>query len=284
MSCTNEKRGIRGGNESRDVSSWAGFKSLLGSLFLFEFVPQIINLELNMESIKAGCHMNRVIVDIDDTLIDTARRMQKLWILLLDREIPEEAVEKMNLEQIFMKFATKEQISRVKEFQKGYWDLLLCLDETGVESLKLHEPMPYAAYILQSWSKKAELVYLTGRTENMRSLTLNELKKFGFPTENTKLVMFKPEDYARPKGERPSGPTLIETKSRLCSDICKNSNVVRVIDDYPGYFPIFQQLEIPDRIGFLNPKKYKPQHYLDKGATRVVEIWKELHDDLPKAT
>jgi hypothetical protein len=228
--------------------------------------------------------MNRVIVDIDDTLIDTAQRTNMLWVLLLNREIPKEAVETMNLEQIFMKFATKEQISRVREFQKRYWDLLLCLDEAGVESLKLHEPMPYAADILQSWSKKAYLVYLTGRTENMRSITQNELKKFGFPTENTKLAMFRPEDYARPKGENPSGPTLIDTKSRLCSDICKDSNVVRVIDDYPGYFPIFQQLAIPDRIGFLRPKKYKPQHYLDRGATRIVESWKELQDDLPKVT
>jgi len=158
------------------------------------------------------------------------------------------------------------------------------LDEAGVESLKFHEPIPYAADILQSWSKKLEIVYLTGRTENMRSLTLNELKKSGFPTVNTNLVMFKPEDYARPKGEDPSGPTLIDTKSRLCADICKNFNVLRVIDDYPGYFPIFKQLEIPDRIGFLSPKRYKPQHYLERGATRVVESWKELQDDLPKAT
>lgn len=228
--------------------------------------------------------MNRVIVDIDDTLIDTGQRMHKLWNLLLDREIPKEAVETMSLERAFMKFATEEQISRVKEFQKRFWDLLLCLDEAGVESLRLHEPMPFAADTLQSWSKRSQIVYLTGRTENMRSMTLNEMKRFGFPTENTELVMFKPEDYARPKGENPSGPTLIDTKSRLCSDICKNSNVVRVIDDYPGYFPIFQQLQIPDRIAFLNPKKYKPKHYLDRGATRVVESWKRLQDDLPKAT
>lgn len=223
--------------------------------------------------------MNGVIVDIDDTLIDTGQRMHKLWNLLLDREIPKEAVETMNLERIFMKFATREQTSRVKEYQRRYWDLLLCLDEAGVESLKLHEPMPYAADILQSWSKKLEIFYLTGRTDNMRFLTLDEMKRFSFPTENTKLVMFKPEDYARPKGENPSGPTLIDTKSRLCLDICKNSNVVRVIDDFPGYFPIFQRLHIPDRIGFLNPKKYKPQHYLDRGATRVVESWKEIQDD-----
>ncbi len=228
--------------------------------------------------------MYRVVVDIDDTLIDTVRRMHRLWGLLLDREVPKEAVETLSLEQVFMKFATQEQISRVKEFQKRYWDLLLCLDEAGVESLKLHEPIPCAADVLQSWSKESEIVYLTGRTENTRSLTLKELKKFGFPTENTVLVMFKPGDYARPKGEDPSGPTLVDTKSRLCSDICKNSNVVRVVDDYPGYFPIFRQLEIPDRIGFLHPRKYKTQDYLDKGATRVVESWKEFQDDPPKTT
>ncbi len=220
--------------------------------------------------------MNRIIVDIDDTIIDTAQRVHKLWTLLLDREIPRKAVETMRLEQIFMKFASKEQTSKVKEFQKQYWDLLLCLDKAGVESLELHEPIPYASNVLQSWSQKAEIVYLTGRIENMRSLTLNELRKFSFPTKNIKLVMFKPEDYARPKGENPSGPTLIDTKSKLCSGICKSHNVVRVIDDYPGYFPLFQRLQIPDRIGFLRLNKYKPQNYLDRGATRVVESWKEL--------
>lgn len=225
--------------------------------------------------------MNGVIVDIDDTLIDTGQRMHKLWNLMLDREVPKEAVETLSLEQIFMKFATKEQISRIKEFQKRYWNLLLCLEETGVESLKLHEPIPFAANILRDWSKKSVIIYLTGRTENMRSLTLSELKRFGFPRINTKLVMFKPEDYARPKGENPNGPTLIDTKSNLCSEICKSSKVVRVIDDYPGYFPIFQKRDIPDRIGFLHSKKYNPQHYLDRGATRVIKSWKELHDDKP---
>lgn len=227
--------------------------------------------------------MKGVIVDIDDTLIDTARRMHKLWRLLLNRDVPLEAVETMNLEQIFMKFATKDQISRVKDFQKRYWDLLLCLDASGVKSLNLHDPMPYAAGVLQKWQKKFELVYLTGRTENMRSLTLHELKTFGFPTANTRLVMFQPEDYARVKGEEPSGPTLVDVKSRLCTEICENAEVIGAIDDYPGYFTVFRQLEIPDRIGFLRPNRYNAQQYLDRGATRVVESWEELQDDIPKA-
>ncbi|UCC34014.1 MAG: hypothetical protein JSW53_03170, partial [Candidatus Bathyarchaeota archaeon] len=82
--------------------------------------------------------MNGVIVDIDDTLINTRRRMHRVWNLLLNREVPTEAVETQGLEQIFMNFASKEQKSQVKEFQKRFWNILLCLDESGVESLKLH--------------------------------------------------------------------------------------------------------------------------------------------------
>lgn len=227
--------------------------------------------------------MNTVVVDIDDTLIDTGQRMHKLWNLLLDREIPTAVTETMALEQIFMKLATKEQLSRIKEFQKRYWDLLLGLDGAGIESFKLHQPIPYAVDTLQRWSQKLEIVYLTGRTENLRALTLSELRSFGFPTENTKLVMFKPGDYARPKGDTLSGPTLVDTRFILCSAICQSSNVARVVDDYPGYFPVYQQLKIPDRIGFLRPKKYKPHHYLDRGATRVIASWEEFQNAPPEA-
>lgn len=226
--------------------------------------------------------MASIVVDIDDTLIDTGRRMQKVWHKLLGREIPSEAVETLSLEQIFMKFASPEQKARVTQFQKRFWDVVLCLEKAGLESLRFHEPVPFAAEVLQKWNKSSKIFYLTGRTENTRSLTLGELKKFGFPTENTRLIMFSPEDYARPKGENPSGPTLIDTKLDLFSQICGSSDVFRVIDDYPGYFPIFKQFNVPDRIGFLRPKRYTPQHYPDRGATRVVKSWKELQDDPPK--
>jgi hypothetical protein len=232
--------------------------------------------------LEVGQLMASVVVDIDDTLIDTGQRLHKVWNLLLNREISMKAIETLSLEQIFLKFASKEQKSRVKEFQKRFWDILLCLEAVGIKSLELHKPIPFAADVLQTWSGKTKIIYLTGRTENVRSLTLDELKRFRFPTQNTQLVMFKPKDYARPRGENPSGPTLIDTKSNLCSEVCRSSNVVRVIDDYPGYFPIFKQFEIPDRIGFLRSKKYSPQHYTDRGATRVIESWKELQGDMPE--
>jgi len=226
--------------------------------------------------------MISTVVDVDDTLVNTDRRMQHVWRQILGREVPMEAVETMDVFQIFEKFASSDQKARVNEFQKRYWDIVLCSEKIGIELLKLHEPIPFAADVLQTWSKQCKLVYLTGRTENTRDLTLAELRKFGFPTDNSQLVMFNLEDYARARGENPSGPTLIEAKLKLFSSIVKQHNVVRVVDDYPGYFTIYKQFNIPDRIGLLRPKKHSSQQYIDRGATRVVESWEQLLGDIPK--
>jgi len=94
--------------------------------------------------------------------------------------------------------------------------------------------------------------------------------------------MFSLEDFARVRGVNPSGPTLVDAKSKLFSTISKKHNVVRVVDDYPGYFPIYKQFDVPERIGLLSSKRYTPQQFIDRGATRVVESWKQLQDDLPK--
>ena len=226
--------------------------------------------------------MVSVVVDVDDTLINTERRMQGVWRGLLGREVPMEAIETLGFGQIFKKFASSNQNTRANKLGKKFWDIILCLENIGIGLAELDEPIPFAAEVLQTWSKHCQLVYLTGRTENTRDLTLDQLRKFGFPTDNIRLMMFSLEDYARARGLNPSGPTLVEAKSRLFSSISKQYNVVRVVDDYPGYFPIYRQFDVPERIGFLRPKKYSPQQYIDRGATRIVESWKELQDDLPK--
>lgn len=223
-----------------------------------------------------------VVLDVDDTLIATEKRIQGVWRELLGRDLPLETVETLGLEQIFMKYASSEQKSRVREFQKRFWDIVLCLEEVGVKLLMLHEAVPFAADVVHAWSRKYRLVYLTGRTENMRELTLAELKKFGFPVNDVELLMFNVKDYGRAQGITPSGPTLVDTKSRLFSSLSENYDVVRVVDDYPGYFPIYKQFDVPDRIGLLRPKRYKPKQYIDRGATRVIRSWKELQDNFPK--
>ncbi len=181
-----------------------------------------------------------------------------------------------------MNFASLAQKQRISEFQKRFWDVVLCIDPAGVESLALHEPLPFAAEVLHQWSKHSALVYLTGRTENMRQMTLNELRKFGFPTDDVELAMFSLEDFSRTRGVNPSGPTLVDVKARLLSTICEARDVVRAVDDYPSYFPAYKQCGIPDRIGLLRSRRYTPQDYIDKGATRVVQNWKVLENDLPK--
>lgn len=228
--------------------------------------------------------MISVVVDVDDTLINTERRMHGVWRELLGREVPMEAVETLGLGQIFEKFASSDQKARANELRKRFWDILLCLENVGIGLAELDEPIAFAAEVLQKWSKHCLLVYLTGRTENTRELTLDQLRKFGFPTDNIQLVMFNLEDYERARGLDPSGSTLVDAKSRLFSSISKQYNVVRVVDDYPGYFPVYKQFDVLERIGFLRPKKYSVQQFIDRGATRVVESWKQLKDDVPKRT
>jgi len=226
--------------------------------------------------------MISVVVDVDDTLINTERRMQGAWRELLGREVPMEEVETLGLGQIFEKFASSDQKAHANELRKRFWDISLCLENVGNELAELDEPIPFAAEVLQTWSQHCQLVYLTGRTENTRELTLDQLRKFGFPTDNIQLVMFNLKDYERARGLNPSGSTLIETKSTLFSSISKQHDIVRVVDDYPGYFTIYRQFGVPERIGFLRPKRYSSQDYIDRGATRVVESWKQLKDDVPK--
>jgi hypothetical protein len=226
--------------------------------------------------------MISVVVDVDDTLINTERRMQGVWRELLGREVPMEAVGTLGLGQIFEKFASSDQKACANELRKRFWDIILCLENVGNELAELDEPIPFAAKVLQKWSKHCQLVYLTGRTENTRELTLDQLRKFGFPTDNIQLVMFNLEDYERARGLDPSGSTLVDAKFRLFSSISKQHDVVRVVDDYPGYFTVYRQFGVPERIGFLRPKRYSPQDYIDRGATRVVESWKQLKDDLTK--
>ena len=225
-----------------------------------------------------------VVVDIDDTLISTDRRMQGIWRHVLGREVPLEDVETLSLEQVFLKFASAEQKVRAAEFRRRFWNVVLCLEEVGAELLELDEAVPFAADVLQEWSKQCGLVYLTGRTENTRELTLRELVKFGFPTENVQLLMFNVEDYARMRGEDPSGPTLVDVKARLLFQLSKKQNVLRVVDDYPGYFAVYKQLGVPERIGLLRSKRYSPRDYIERGATRVVESWKQIQDDLSEQT
>ncbi len=212
--------------------------------------------------------MDAVVVDVDDTLVNTVSRRHVAWSRVLGREIPKSEVESKGSLEILGKYAFSD-----REVWRKFWMLTLCIEEGGADLLRLDHPMPHAAQVLGGWAETCKLVYLTGRTENMRQLTLDELKSFGFPTQRTDLEMFTLKDWMDYFSVQSS---VVETRSRLFSKICRRYNVIRVVDDYPGFFAAYRKHPVPDRIGLLRRKRYSPQDYMAQGATRVIENWKDL--------
>ncbi len=221
----------------------------------------------------------RVVVDIDETLIHTSRRRHAVASRILGAEIPPEAVETLSNKRLFEQYASPEQREREGELSRGYWDLLLCLDERGLELLHLDEAVPHAAEALRSWEGHCEIVYLTGRPESMRSHTLVALDGFGYPVEGARLVMFELADWESfLSGNRMA---LQEARERLFISILEEGPVARVVDDFPGYFRTYTKYGVPDRVGLLFSPRRTLQRFLDRGATRVFESWRPLIDDIP---
>lgn len=220
--------------------------------------------------------MVSVVIDIDDTLIDTQRRMKSIWQSVLGREVPIQAIGTLGLREIFVKYASEEQKKSLHEHQRRFFKLLLCEDEVGVEFAQLDEPIPFAVEALQAWSRHCTIVYLTGRPETTCDLTMAQLERFGFPIENVEMAMIALEDWHKGR--------VNEARQELLSSISQRHNFVRVVDDFPGYFTLYKQFDIPDRIGLLLSERHSPQDFIDKGATRVIESWETLVDDLPRPT
>ena len=212
--------------------------------------------------------MDAIVVDIDDTLVSTDRRRHAAWCRVLGREISLEEVESQGSREILRRYA----FSSRKIWEK-FWMLTLCVEEGGADLLELDKPIPHALEIIQRWKEKYKLVYITGRTENMRQLTIDELRRFGFPTHETELEMFTLKDWIRFFS---STASVLKTRSEIFSSILKRYNVVRVVDDYPGFFSAYREYPVPDKVGLLRKKRFSRREYLDNGATRVVENWKQL--------
>ena len=213
-----------------------------------------------------------VVVDVDDTLLNTDRRRWVVWCRVLGREIPFQIVESLSSHQILERFAWAD-----REVWERFWGILLCWEESGIELLDLDEPIPSAAEVLQRWSEEYKLIYLTGRSRNMHELTLSELDGFGFPVRGVDLVMLNVKDW---KHYLASEISPIRLRARLFSSVLKRHRVIRVVDDYPSFFTVYRRYGVPDRIGLLRPKRFSPQNYFAQGATRVVEGWQQLLGDI----
>jgi hypothetical protein len=215
---------------------------------------------------RAGGSVMSLLVDVDDTLISTRKRTQGLWRHVLGCTVSEEEIETMTALQIFERYAIEEQRLRMRELQKLFTETMLCRNEEGMRLIEEDDPIPHASQALDQW--EGPIVYITGRLEHIRSATIEQLRRFGFPLEKTELYMFKEEDWG--------GGGLGEARRRLLEDIRSKHQIVRVVDDFPGYFTVYKELGISERIGLHRSRAYKTEDYTSRGATRVVESWKEL--------
>jgi hypothetical protein len=206
------------------------------------------------------------LVDIDDTLISTRKRTRGLWRHVLGCDVSEEEIETLTAQQIFGRYATEEQRPRMRELQRLFTETMLCRNEEGLSLVETDEPIPYAAQALREWG--GPIVYITGRLEHIRDVTLGQLRRFGFPIEDVELHMFREEDWM--------GGGLGGARKRILEGIIERHRVVKVVDDFPGYFTVYAELGIPERIGLYRSRAHKPEDYMSKGATRVVESWREL--------
>ncbi len=215
-------------------------------------------------------NVDAVVVDIDDTIVNTDRRRHAAWCRVLGRKIPLQEVESQGSREILGRYA----FSSRKIWEK-FWMLTLCVEESGGDLLELDKPIPHASETLQRWNQQHKLVYLTGRTENMRQLTVDELRRFGFPTRETDLEMFALKDWIRFFS---STASVLATRSKMFSSISEQYNILRVIDDNPRFFAAYRKAPVPDRVGLLRKKRFSPREYLENGATRVVESWEQLRE------
>jgi hypothetical protein len=214
--------------------------------------------------------MDAVVVDIDDTIVNTDRRRHAAWCRVLNKEVPLQEVESHGSREILRRYAFSN-----RRIWERFWMFTLCVEEGGADLLELDKPIPDAPETLQRWNEQYELVYLTGRTENMRQLTADELRRFGFPTHDTDLLMFALKDWIRFFS---STASVLTTRSKMFSSILEQYNVVRVIDDNPRFFAAYRKAPVPDRVGLLRKNRFSPREYLENGATRVVENWKQLRE------
>ncbi|NIV44852.1 hypothetical protein GWN49_08285 [Candidatus Bathyarchaeota archaeon] len=215
-------------------------------------------------------NVDAVVVDIDDTIVNTDRRRHAAWCRVLGRKIPLQEVESHGSREILRRYA----FSSRKIWEK-FWMLTLCVEESGGDLLELDKPIPHASETLNRWNQQHKLVYLTGRTENMRQLTVDELRRFGFPTREADLEMFALKDWIRFFS---STASVLATRSKMFSSISEQYNILRVIDDNPRFFAAYRKAPVPDRVGLLRKKRFSPREYLENGATRVVESWEQLRE------
>lgn len=203
-----------------------------------------------------------VVLDIDETIVDTSTRRQAAWRIVLGFDIPLDDLEMHGSSSIAKRYGG----SNYQSIYLKFWSILLCYEPEGFRLLELDKPIPYAVEVVSLWSRRYKIVYLTGRTSNMKSATIDELRSMGFPVDPTLIYMAPDlEQYL----ENPLG-----IRRTLLGKVIENYDVKMIVDDNPVFFDIYRDLGIPTRIGLLRPR-FKIDDY--RYASIIADSWRSLY-------
>jgi phosphoglycolate phosphatase-like HAD superfamily hydrolase len=202
-----------------------------------------------------------ILVDIDGTILNFLKRKAKV-LQDLGVAVPFEEVGRYHSSEIISKYVNPEEEHKLELYRR----IMLCLDERGLEYLKLDEPQPFAAEVLSCWAVDHQITYITGRLESTRKATIEQFKKFSFPFDDSIFMAKMSEAFDPPE----------RVKRRILKEI-KDIKPSFVIDDLPRLFEVYKSAGIKERVGFCTGfYGYTPKLYLQHGATKVIKSWKEL--------
>lgn len=153
-----------------------------------------------------------IIVDLDNTLIDTAYRKQ---LILKDKFSID-----VTINQIRDDFELNTILGENTEIRKKFFSILDAADAINLYSAPIFQN---ANDILNTFNKEGiSIIYLTARPEFLKEATLNEFTKLGIDL-STSPIFFKTNEY--------SNTNNLDYKTKIIHDLGSNYFIVAAIGD-----------------------------------------------------
>ena len=203
-----------------------------------------------------------ILVDIDDTVVNTLRRRWMAW-RYLGYSLPLDMVERHSSKEII------QLVGGDRDLWMDFWRLLLAFDEKGIELLKYDQPIPgVSETLLKLRAKGYKIVFITGRTKNMYDAVIQEFRDFNFPLDD----IFMAEDLSEML-EKP-----LDVRRALLNKIMDKYLPLLAVDDYPKYHLVYWDFNIPHRIGYLRKMRFPSSKY--KWSTFVADNWYTINSHI----
>lgn len=208
-----------------------------------------------------------ILVDIDDCILDITVRKARIFSLLIGKRFKKEDVIGKRVVEFLKDYVKEEEL---QEYRRRFWEIAFCIDPFGLDLIKHDKPVPYSRVVLKRLSKFFEIIYISNRIENMKGITINELKRFNFP--NYDKVFLASDTYMLKE--------IRTTRSDSLSKLPKDYDYVCVIDDMPENYPLYKALRIPIIVGFMKYIVLDEELFKVNGASYVMKSWRDFPFEL----